>query len=280
MIDAIKDNHYRLLNLACGSKVSETGNWINVDFMSPIDSVIRMNLLEGLKFEDNYFDVVYSAQFIEHLTLEQAITVWSEINRVLKPGGIVRIVTPDLEELAESYLHLLSLLKTNHSTSVEKKYDWIRLEIFDQVVRNSTGGQMVECFQNDDEEINKFLLERLGFSYLSSINFEASNRKKSVFEFLRKVLIKLPLKIKELSTSIFLSSDAKVGKFRRSGEIHYYLHDFVSITRILKTTNFVQISRESPSSSSIPDWQQYKLDVIDGVEDGPLSMYVEARKNS
>ena len=109
MVKPIKNNDYRLLNLACGSKVSDTGNWIDVDFMSPIDSVIEMNILKGLNFEDNFFDVVYSAQFIEHLTLEQAVAVWNEINRVLKPGGVVRIVTPDFEELAKSYIHYLSV---------------------------------------------------------------------------------------------------------------------------------------------------------------------------
>ena len=100
----------------------------------------------------------------------------------------------------------------------------------------------------------------------------------SLSDLLTKVFIRLPLKIKELTISIFLSSDAKVGRFRRSGEVHQYLHDFVSIGRILDTTNFVQITRETPNSSSIPDWQQYKLDVIDGVIDGPLALYVEAMK--
>ena len=161
---------------------------------------------------------------------------------------------------------------------VEKKYDWIRLEIFDQILRNSTGGQMFEVLQQNDEDIRKFLLERLGFSYLSSVNPKRPQRKMSLSDLLTKVFIRLPLKIKELTISIFLSSDAKVGRFRRSGEVHQYLHDFVSIGRILDTTNFVQITRETPNSSSIPDWQQYKLDVIDGVIDGPLALYVEAMK--
>ena len=133
MKNIIDDTNIKLLNLACGSKVSAQGNWTNIDFSSPIKGVMEMNILKRLNFPDNSFSVVYSAQFIEHLTLEQAENVLNEVNRVLKPGGVLRLVTPDLEELTNSYLNALKTLKNSKNSFDINKYNWIRIETFDQI---------------------------------------------------------------------------------------------------------------------------------------------------
>jgi ubiquinone/menaquinone biosynthesis C-methylase UbiE len=52
-----------------------------------------------LEFEDNYFDYVISADFFEHITPATKTAVLSEMYRVLKPGGIAVIKTPNLEYL-------------------------------------------------------------------------------------------------------------------------------------------------------------------------------------
>ncbi len=55
-----------------------------------------------LLFSDNYFDEVFSADFFEHITHEQKIKVISEAYRVLKPGGVFVIKTPNLDYLKVS----------------------------------------------------------------------------------------------------------------------------------------------------------------------------------
>ena len=52
-----------------------------------------------LLFDDNYFDVVFSADFFEHISYEQKNQVVSEIYRVLKPGGGITIKTPNSDYL-------------------------------------------------------------------------------------------------------------------------------------------------------------------------------------
>jgi predicted SAM-dependent methyltransferase len=47
---------------------------------------------------------VYADNVIEHLTLEQNRALLSEAFRVLKPGGRIRLVTPDIGELARLYI--------------------------------------------------------------------------------------------------------------------------------------------------------------------------------
>ena len=56
-----------------------------------------------LPIEDACFDWVFSEHFIEHISLEQAVAWLREVYRVLKPGGIARISTPDLALYANGY---------------------------------------------------------------------------------------------------------------------------------------------------------------------------------
>lgn len=54
---------------------------------------------EHLLFEDHSFDYVFSGDVFEHITLDQKRCFINEIYRVLKPGGIVTIKTPNLNYL-------------------------------------------------------------------------------------------------------------------------------------------------------------------------------------
>ena len=47
---------------------------------------------------------IYADNVIEHLTLNQNRVVFSEALRVLQPGGVMRLVTPDVGALVTRYL--------------------------------------------------------------------------------------------------------------------------------------------------------------------------------
>jgi len=269
---------YRLLNLACGAKVSQKGNWTNVDFSSPVPNVIEMNILKGLNFPNDTFDVIYSAQFVEHLTYDQAVAVMVEVRRVMKPGGILRLVTPDLEELTQEYLKHLSALKAEATPEDVNKYDWIRLEIFDQIVRDHSGGEMVDFIEKCNIETKNYVADRIGytFSTFSSQNSESAEESNFV-KFTRK-LNKLPSYLLRKMRDLTESKMKKVGRFRQCGEVHRYLHDFFSLSKVLSDAGFDKIERRSPEKSEIPDWKLYELDIIKGRVDGPYCLYIEAKK--
>ncbi len=67
----------------------------------------------ALPFEDEYFDVIYSADVFEHITLATKEAVVKELYRVLKPGGRVVIKTPNLDylRLTITLRRLLRLLR-------------------------------------------------------------------------------------------------------------------------------------------------------------------------
>lgn len=57
-----------------------------------------------LRYADASVDRIYSSHFLEHLRRETGVRVLRECRRVLKPGGLFRLVVPDLAYHAQLYL--------------------------------------------------------------------------------------------------------------------------------------------------------------------------------
>jgi SAM-dependent methyltransferase len=62
------------------------------------------DLTKPLPFAANRFSAVYASHVLEHLYLRDAQKLLADCRRVLKPGGVVRIVVPDLRSMAAAYL--------------------------------------------------------------------------------------------------------------------------------------------------------------------------------
>ncbi len=58
---------------------------------------VRVGTLEGQKFPDNYFDAVHSVHVIEHV--HDPLSMLRESCRILKPGGTLVTLTPNIESL-------------------------------------------------------------------------------------------------------------------------------------------------------------------------------------
>lgn len=66
-------------------------------------SIQRMSCSK-LNVSDHSMDVVYSSHMLEHLTRSLVAEFLNEAKRVLRPGGTLRIVVPDMHMLVEAYL--------------------------------------------------------------------------------------------------------------------------------------------------------------------------------
>lgn len=128
-----------VLNLGCGYQTSD--RCTNIDWSIPVrlkgsrlgrriapvllsgdrlaayqrmsDNVMRHDLRKGIPFPDESADVVYHSHVLEHIDREAVPGFLAEIHRVLKPGGVHRIVVPDLEAQARSYLDTLEKALSN-----------------------------------------------------------------------------------------------------------------------------------------------------------------------
>jgi predicted SAM-dependent methyltransferase len=65
--------------------------------------IIYADVRRRIPFPDGVAQFVYSSHMIEHMVRADGIRVMREAARVLAPGGILRIATPDLEALVEGY---------------------------------------------------------------------------------------------------------------------------------------------------------------------------------
>ena len=73
-----------------------------------------------LEFPDNYFDAAMASDFYEHVTKEVKIQSLKEIIRVLKPGGMLIIKTPNLTYLKTSlwYKRINALLRFKNPLNI------------------------------------------------------------------------------------------------------------------------------------------------------------------
>ena len=150
---------FQSINLACGGKLCFEPGWINVDHVPSSDAVKKVNLLKPLPYTDNSFDVVYHSQFIEHISPEMGSQFIKECFRILKPAGILRVVTPDLENQVKEYLICLNAIKNNSNDEQSlMRYQWMRLEMLDQLMRHESGGAMMEFIKKRGWKIKDFLV--------------------------------------------------------------------------------------------------------------------------
>lgn len=93
------------LNVGCGTDYK--AGWINIDNNSD-NNISRLDLNWDLRnplpFKEDSVDFVFNEHFIEHLTVEEGQGVIRDFMRVLKPGGVLRMATPDLEVTINKYL--------------------------------------------------------------------------------------------------------------------------------------------------------------------------------
>lgn len=81
--------------LHIGSGLVHLDGWINLDnqHYSGVDAVIDVR--EGLPFED--VDFIFAEHFIEHLEYARGLEFLRECRRALKPQGVLRLSTPNLD---------------------------------------------------------------------------------------------------------------------------------------------------------------------------------------
>lgn len=267
------------LNLGCGSKFHE--NWVNVDMTSNSNDVIKANLLKGIPFPDDTFEVVYHSQVLEHIPKEDARGFISECYRVLKPGGIIRIVVPDLENIIDEYRRLLSENLENPTPESEANYEWIMLELFDQTVRNFSGGHMANYLRRPELVNERYVIDRIGYTGRNIRNTYLARKSKNKisaykkFKRFVKSVSRDPAKLFQAN----LSKAREVGAFRLGGEVHMWMYDRYSLAKLLRTCGFSDIDQKNSFESNIPDWPKYELDVKDGLAFDPTSLFMEARKS-
>jgi SAM-dependent methyltransferase len=101
-------------------------------------NIMVHNVADGVPFDSDSVDVVYHSHMLEHLDRDIAEKFLMEVKRVLKPGGIHRIVVPDLEKACKAYIAHISSCETNPDES--ENHDSYIATLFEQSVRKEARG--------------------------------------------------------------------------------------------------------------------------------------------
>jgi len=118
---------------------------------------------ENLPFESNSVSEVYSRHVVEHFTLKEILKVFQEWNRVLKTGGEIYIICPNLT------WHLRQILEGTHESLYDKNSG-----------KNARywGFGSLFGWQQDEYDVHKFgyyfellrdILEDMGFEQIEDL---------------------------------------------------------------------------------------------------------------
>jgi len=264
------------INVACGASFAE--GWVNVDFLPGSKEVRQVNILNGLPFADNSCDVIYASHFLEHLTIEMAESFLRESYRVLRAGGRIRIVVPDLEEICSTYI--------KYRQSEQHQFaDFVAVELIDQCVRMKSGGQLERAYReiqaSGDAAMIDFVYQRTGYnlnqacfkrtSFHERLKTLSWGKLKSILIFLyvRAISLLLPKVVRDQMMSATLI-----------GEKHLWLYDFKMLRDLLEKVGYKDCQKMKFDQSGIENFQNDGLDQDSNgrPRKGNESMYVESVK--
>jgi len=255
-----------LVNLGCGAHFHP--DWDNYDFVPMHAEVRGLDISRPLPFLEECYEVCYMSHVLEHLPRERVPKLLSEIFSILKPGGVLRLVVPDLEMIVRLYLRELEAAMSGDKEATFR-HEWMTLELIDQMTRTFSGGFMGRTLRSRPLPHRKFIEDRIGWEAV---------------EWLNEMEGPLASKIRVLSPkdvyNVETASPKEDANFRGCGEIHKWMYDRVSLKRILHQAGFDVIKVCAADESAIPEFASYCLDTDHaGRVRKPDSLFVEAIAN-
>ncbi|MCE9631782.1 MAG: methyltransferase domain-containing protein [Planctomycetia bacterium] len=253
-----------LLNLGCGRRRHPA--WTNADLVPSAADVLAVDLRRPLPFAAASFTAVYASHVIEHLTPVDADHLLREAHRVLAPGGIVRIVVPDLEGIARAYLGSLEAAPDG-GQEARWRHRWMIVELLDQLVRDRSGGSMRRWWSCDPIPCRDLIESRLGAEATAAMTALAAERARDGTP-------------PAAPDSILMAEPVAAGealRFAARGERHRWMYDRVSLADMLAAAGFAAPRRVGPTESAIPGFAGYELDAdAHARPHKPDSLFMEA----
>ena len=275
-------------NLGCGSQICP--DWINIDLVRTGPGVVAHDLSTGIPLPDVSCEVVYHSHVLEHLRRPDAQFFMRECFRVLKPGGILRVAVPDLEQICRQYLLALDRVLAE-GAHVACDYEWIMLELFDQTVRPQSGGDMRAYLQQNPLPNEAFVFERIGEEgrqLVSSLRASAGRVEcppeglgLGLSAYLttmgRRMGVTLVKKLASWAGGDRFMEAYRLGRFRMGGEVHQWMYDRYSLEQLMLSVGLKDPRQESALTSRISGWTDVPLDVLpDRTVRKPDSLFMEA----
>jgi hypothetical protein len=243
-------------------------DWMNVLFTRlprrPTRTWIACDVRAGLPFPDHAFEMAYVSHIVEHLSFSEARTFASELRRVVEPGGLVRVTTPDLETVARRYLERLDEAARAGTAQALRRHRWATIILIDQLVRERSGGLLLEALRAPDaDELRAQASEVLGVW-----GPDAPTPPREVPRGFRELAYAVVRRIRRARLG---------GDPRRTLEAHRSMWDRIALAGLLAEAGFTECEQTAYDRSRLPGWERYDFDRSSGEYQIEPSIYVEAR---
>jgi predicted SAM-dependent methyltransferase len=100
------------LDVCGGRNPYKPGEFLNVDIADLPKVDVVFDITKRFPMEEGVIEEIFSAATLEHLRRPHVDHVLREFFRVLRPGGMLRVSTPDIEEIAKALLSKTENLET------------------------------------------------------------------------------------------------------------------------------------------------------------------------
>ena len=97
----MRDHSPRKLQIGAGDNLLP--GWLNTTLYPFAPGAVFLDARLPFPIPDAQFDYVFSEHVIEHLEFDEAAHMLAEARRILRPGGRLRIATPDLAQIIALY---------------------------------------------------------------------------------------------------------------------------------------------------------------------------------
>lgn len=241
------------LNLGCNSYFKK--DWTNLDFEAR-EYVYAFDLRRRLPFAEAQFDGIYISHVLEHLSIADARKLATECCRILKQGAVFRVVVPDLEFLAATYVKICAEAWTDGREALtSRNHAFLAAFILDAMVKEENDGEMNRVLRQ--KLCSRDFVEAVsGDSFIANFEPERLGQKRTVSRRLRTfAAMTMTQRLAYVKGILFPIKDP-----RENGFAHKWMWDRVSLRELAFTSGFSAIALHAWNTSTLADWGVSDLD--------------------
>ena len=161
----------RKLHVGCGHNLLD--GWLNADVSPEHSCVLYLDATAPFPIADATFDYIYSEHVIQHFPFRLGQVMLRECCRILKPGGVLRLSTPNLLCLASLLTERHGAAQTEYTRLVSDKYIPENTGHLPAFVVNNFFWDFSHQFVYDPESM-LHAMKRAGFATIEAVKIGAS----------------------------------------------------------------------------------------------------------
>jgi SAM-dependent methyltransferase len=156
----------RKLQIGCGKNLLP--GWLNADWNPIVPEVIYLDAAARFPFSDATFDFIFTEHMIEHIPFADGQAMLRECLRILKPGGKIRVSTPNLKSIASLVLEPLTPQKVDYTRVSTGKYIPANKNLLPGFVVNNFYWDFGHYFVYDPDTL-PYALATAGFGQMATV---------------------------------------------------------------------------------------------------------------